>query len=199
MYLGGVSVLYLCNVKLITVATKVGDSLILHSDCFHLVLFGFLCFFFFNETCRKHSWVKYFLGIFFSINRLLKKMKPFYTCGAQNLSHFWFRQSRSQQYKHVTVMKSCAAFMNDSPLSSVSAVTVTSSLMGYFLLRSDSALSFVQSVVGFFVFVFLFCQISFFISLDFWIFLGLFSYCDLLGFCSLSFMPALIVKCIFGL
>lgn len=118
MYLGGVSVLYLCNVKLITVATKEGDSLILHPDCFHLVLFSFLCCcFFFNETCRKHSWVECFLGIFFfSINRLLKEMKPFYTCGAQNLSHFWFRQLRSQQYKHVTVMKSCAAFMNDSPL-----------------------------------------------------------------------------------
>lgn len=90
---------------------------------------------------------------FFSVNRLLREMKPLYTCGAQNLSHFWFRQSRSQQYKHVTVMKSCAAFMNDSPLSSVSAVTVTSSLMGYFLLRSDSALSFVQSVVFFVFFV----------------------------------------------
>lgn len=38
-------------------------------------------------------------------------------------------------------MKSCAAFMNDSPLSSVSAVTVTGSLMGHFLLRSPSLLS----------------------------------------------------------
>lgn len=159
---------------------------------------------FFNETCRKHSWVECFLGIFFSINRLLKEMKPFYTCGAQNLSHFWFRQLRSQQYKHVTVMKSCAAFMNDSPLSSVSAVTVTSSLMGYFLLCTNFPC--LSLSVGFcFVFlfvvvvVFFLCQISIFISLDFWIFLGLFSYCDLFGFCSLSFMPALIVKCIFGL
>lgn len=150
-----------------------------------------------------HGW-NVFWGFFFSINRLLKEMKPFYTCGAQNLSHFWFRQLRSQQYKHVTVMKSCAAFMNDSPLSSVSAVTVTSSLMGYFLLCTNFPC--LSLSVGF-CFVFLFvvvvffflCQISIFISLDFWIFLGLFSYCDLFGFCSLSFMPALIVKCIFGL
>lgn len=35
-------------------------------------------------------------------------------CVCEYLSHFWFRQSRSKQYKYVTVMKSCAAFMNDS-------------------------------------------------------------------------------------
>lgn len=145
----------------------------------------------------------FFGDFFFSINRLLKEMKPFYTCGAQNLSHFWFRQLRSQQYKHVTVMKSCAAFMNDSPLSSVSAVTVTSSLMGYFLLCTNFPC--LSLSVGFCFFLFVVVVFFFYVrylSLSLQIsgfFLGLFSYCDLFGFCSLSFMPALIVKCIFGL
>lgn len=169
MYLGGVSVLYLCVVKLITVATKEGDSLILHPDCFHLGFFLLFFCFWMKYAENIHGWNVFWGVFFFSINRLLREMKPLYTCGAQNLSHFWFRQSRSQQYKHVTVMKSCAAFMNDSPLSSVSAVTVTSSLMGYFLLRSDSALFFVQCCL-FLFFLFCLCQISFFISLDFWIF-----------------------------
>lgn len=116
----------------------------------------------------------FFGDFFFSINRLLKEMKPFYTCGAQNLSHFWFRQLRSQQYKHVTVMKSCAAFMNDSPLSSVSAVTVTSSLMGYFLLCTNFPC--LSLSVGF-CFVFLFVVVVFFFSLSD-IYLYLFRFLD---------------------
>lgn len=60
------------------------------------------------------------------------------------------------QAQYGTVMKSCAAFMNDSPLSSVSAATVTSSLMAYFLLRSHSALFFFQ-IFRFSVFVRCFC------------------------------------------
>lgn len=103
MYLGGVSVLYLCNVKLITVATKEGDSLILHPDCFHLVLFSFLCCcFFFNETCRKHSWVECFLGIFFSSCQQVAQ-------GNETFLHLWCSEFESLlvQTIAVTVVQAC--------------------------------------------------------------------------------------------
>lgn len=60
------------------------------------------------------------------------------------------------QAAYVTVMKSCAAFMNDSPLWSVSAATVTSSRTADFLLRCHSSLSLVQIF-------FVKCQFSFLI------------------------------------
>lgn len=103
MYLGGVSVLYLCNVKLITVATKEGDSLILHPDCFHLVLFSFLCCccFLMKHAENIHGW-NVFWGFFFSSCQQVAQ-------GNETFLHLWCSEFESLlvQTIAVTVVQAC--------------------------------------------------------------------------------------------
>lgn len=78
----------------------------------------------------KHAWKKdspmgrvvlqTLRGLSFWDEQVVQENAYLYVRAWQFWGHFWFRiEVKAVQAQYVTVMKSCAAFMNDSPLSAL--------------------------------------------------------------------------------